>query len=155
MDKYLKPTACEGCSRIYLRKRAAKRDFCSSKCHSDFMSRAYIAGWLQGAIDPTRAFDRISNIVRNYLLKQANYACIRCGWNERHPVDGLALVQIHHIDGNSRNNRPENLEVLCPNCHSLTPKNRGRNRGNGRSREKRGRPNGSGWTVVHGKLPVN
>lgn len=29
-------------------------------------------------------------------------------------------VQIHHIDGNNRNNRPENLAVLCLDCHSET-----------------------------------
>ena len=27
---------------------------------------------------------------------------------------------IHHKDGNARNNIPSNLEVLCPNCHSKT-----------------------------------
>jgi DNA-directed RNA polymerase subunit RPC12/RpoP len=29
-------------------------------------------------------------------------------------------LEIHHIDGNYLNNTIENLQVLCPNCHSLT-----------------------------------
>ncbi|HEY1428246.1 MAG TPA: hypothetical protein VGF18_01645 [Candidatus Tumulicola sp.] len=26
-----------------------------------------------------------------------------------------------HINGVPNDNRPENLRMLCPNCHSLTP----------------------------------
>lgn len=44
--------------------------------------------------------------------------CESCGlslWLEKE----LSL-QVHHIDGNSSNNLIENLQLLCPNCHSLT-----------------------------------
>ena len=27
---------------------------------------------------------------------------------------------MHHIDGDCTNNKIENLQLLCPNCHSLT-----------------------------------
>ena len=33
--------------------------------------------------------------------------------------------ELHHIDGNHHNNSFDNLQILCPNCHSLTP-NHGR-----------------------------
>jgi hypothetical protein len=42
------------------------------------------------------------------------------------------VVEVEHIDGNWRNNLPENLTLLCPNCHALTPTFRGLNRGHGR-----------------------
>lgn len=29
-------------------------------------------------------------------------------------------IQLHHIDGNHNNNSLENLQMLCPNCHSQT-----------------------------------
>ncbi len=35
--------------------------------------------------------------------------------------------ELEHIDGNKLNNKRENLEVLCPNCHSQTLTWRGRN----------------------------
>lgn len=39
-------------------------------------------------------------------------------------VDNLEL---HHINGDHYDNRLENLQVLCPNCHSKTDNYRGRN----------------------------
>ena len=32
----------------------------------------------------------------------------------------LIKLQIHHKDGNRLNNEIENLQILCPNCHSQT-----------------------------------
>ena len=29
-------------------------------------------------------------------------------------------IELHHIDGNPRNNCLENLQILCPNCHALS-----------------------------------
>lgn len=45
--------------------------------------------------------------------------CEECGigneWNGK-PL----TLQVHHINGNHRDNRIENLQILCPNCHSQT-----------------------------------
>jgi hypothetical protein len=38
--------------------------------------------------------------------------CSKCGY-DRHPE----ILEVNHIDCNRKNNRIENLEVLCPNCH--------------------------------------
>lgn len=37
-------------------------------------------------------------------------------------------LELDHVDGNSDNNTLSNLRLLCPNCHSLTPTYRGKNR---------------------------
>lgn len=31
----------------------------------------------------------------------------------------LLELQVHHIDGNISNNKPENLKYLCVDCHAL------------------------------------
>ena len=36
-------------------------------------------------------------------------------------------LEIHHKNGDNRDNRLENLAILCPNCHALTDSYRGRN----------------------------
>ena len=47
-------------------------------------------------------------------------------------VTGRVPVQIDHKDGDWMNHKKDNLEVLCPNCHSLTPTYMGLNKGHGR-----------------------
>ncbi|RRR80332.1 HNH endonuclease signature motif containing protein [Streptomyces sp. RP5T] len=54
--------------------------------------------------------------------------CEMCG------IEGVWLgeplpLEVDHIDGNWRNNRVENLRLLCPNCHSTTDSYRGRGKG--------------------------
>jgi len=76
---------------------------------------------------------KLSNIIRNYLLDLSNYCCQECGFNTPHPSDGKSILEIDHIDGNGTNHTPDNLRVLCPNCHALTPTYRARNMGFGRA----------------------
>jgi 5-methylcytosine-specific restriction endonuclease McrA len=53
--------------------------------------------------------------------------CSECGqdgvWNGK-PL----VMQMDHINGNNRDNRPDNLRMLCPNCHTQTNTFAGRNK---------------------------
>lgn len=53
--------------------------------------------------------------------------CEECGW-AKISDDGRLPLELDHINGDPRDNRLENLRVLCPNCHSLKPTHRGCNR---------------------------
>jgi len=76
---------------------------------------------------------------KKYLIQKFGNKCMKCGWNEVNPVTGLVPIQLEHKDGNSENHNLSNLELLCPNCHSLTSTYGALNKGNGRTkrREKR------------------
>jgi len=43
------------------------------------------------------------------MLKKADYKCEICGWGEINPFTGKVPLEIHHIDGNYKNNVEENL----------------------------------------------
>lgn len=75
---------------------------------------------------------QISNYIRNYLFKKYDNKCCKCGWCCKNESTGLIPLEVHHIDGNYKNNKEDNLELLCPNCHSITPTFKSLNRGNGR-----------------------
>ena len=51
---------------------------------------------------------------RKRALREYNSSCSRCGYNEY-----IKVLQVHHVDHDRRNNDIENLEVLCPTCHTV------------------------------------
>jgi 5-methylcytosine-specific restriction endonuclease McrA len=46
------------------------------------------------------------------------YECNRCGMSEW--MGKRLVIELHHKNGNPTDNRLENLQLLCPNCHSQT-----------------------------------
>lgn len=100
--------------------KSTQEKYCSQNCAVEYGKKQRIQDWKDGKISGLKGKYQISSFVRNYMLEKANCQCERCGWHEVNPVTQKIPLEIHHKDGNYRNNTEENLEVLCPNCHSLT-----------------------------------
>lgn len=58
--------------------------------------------------------------IRTILIHKRGRKCEKCGWDLKNQFHNIIPVQLHHKDGNKDNNFEDNLEILCPNCHSLT-----------------------------------
>lgn len=123
---------CITCKKV-LSNRQVK--YCSIKCQADLEYNTYILAWKQdfevGYVGKTK---QLVNSIRKYMLLKHNNTCQECGWNKLHPIDQKPLVEIDHIDGDASNCKESNLRVLCPNCHSMTPTFRARNKNSARDR---------------------
>jgi 5-methylcytosine-specific restriction endonuclease McrA len=63
---------------------------------------------------------RRSMLLRSLLEKGMEYRCRGCS-NDGYWKDKELCLEINHINGNWYDNTFENLEFLCPNCHSQEP----------------------------------
>ena len=111
---------CLNCGKEFFTNGVSNRKYCCLKCQREYEYKQYIAQWKSGTTSGEKGIGQVSNFVRRYLMDKYNNSCQRCGWNEVNPYTGLVPLQIHHINGDCTNNREENLQLLCPNCHSLT-----------------------------------
>lgn len=93
--------------------------FCSNKCQH--------AHQFKLVKEPEVGLGTVSNTptLRRYLMKHRGASCEKCGTSDW--MNAPITLQVDHIDGNSDNNLPVNLRLLCPNCHSQTDTFCGRN----------------------------
>ncbi len=94
----------------------------------------------RGVISPRPRLEPIGDLLRRGRPRNRHHVKIRllaaglkepecelCGLSEWQG-EPLAL-ELHHINGDGHDNRLENLQLLCPNCHSQTDTWGGRNKG--------------------------
>lgn len=128
------------CLECGLQRAKYTNKYCSNQCQSNHRYSTYIETWKHGGHTGTRGIraKNLSQHIIRYIMDKYDRRCARCDWNELNPITGKVTLEIDHIDGNSENNNENNLILLCPNCHSLTPNYKNLNKGNGRAwrREK-------------------
>jgi len=122
---------CLYCNKNNITLRWKIGTYCNSQCHKLHIRATRIKQWLENDISWNTNFP---DWAKEYLKKTKGNHCHICGileWN------GTELtLEGDHIDGNSNNNHPDNLRLVCPNCHSLTPTYKNKNKGNGRQRRR-------------------
>lgn len=106
--------------------------YCSNLCQREYENKLAVQkifnGEQSGLKNATNSNPKIKDSLRKYLLEKANYKCELCGCDWINPYSNQTILEIHHIDGNRQNNLEENLQVLCPNCHAMTPNFRNLNK---------------------------
>lgn len=84
----------------------------------------YIKRWKLGLETGIGYNGRPHKYIGHYIKEKFDKKCSKCGWKGENPSSHKSVLEINHIDGNKENCNEKNLELLCPNCHSLTPKYR-------------------------------
>lgn len=139
---------CENCWKPFLRRKSSKQRFCSKTCVGSSRSRAFSTHCSQcGRVVVRSATKAMKNKSGHFFcsrmchneaqklesgisVQPSHYGtglssgktlaqtfdlgscCVVCG--ESAPYK----LTVHHIDGDRTHNRPENLELVCWNCHS-------------------------------------
>lgn len=128
-------TPCLACGREPERREAK---YCSNACQAEAQYRDFIERWKKGEVSGSTGKNAlfVAKPIRRYLMEKYHNRCARCCWSQRHPVTGKIPLTVDHVDGDWSNTTEENLILLCPNCHSLTPTYGSLNRGNGREKAR-------------------
>lgn len=105
---------CLHCNKENLWGSSKINKFCDNVCQGNYK-------WINetvGRIERGEVPDG-SPALKKYLIEKFGDRCFECGqestWNNK-PL----VLQVDHIDGDSDNNYPKNLRLLCPNCHTQT-----------------------------------
>jgi hypothetical protein len=110
--------------------------FCSHYCHRKYQYDESVRLWQLGILVPLKN-GRTPNFIKQYMREKHQNRCQLCGWSRANPVTGRITVQVHHIDGDGTNHIESNLELLCTNCHTLTPTYGSLNNGKGREHRRK------------------
>jgi len=125
------PSNCPNCGK---RMISSHQIYCSKKCCFIHKRAEYIKRWENGEESGINKSQQISKYIRDYLFEKFSSKCEKCGWSKKNIWTKLVPLTVYHKNGNWEDNSSENIELLCPNCHSLTQTYGGRNKGKGRSK---------------------
>lgn len=128
-------------TRLGLKEAGGNYEYCARYIQQYRLSTDHFTGrgWAKGRSVPRKPVYAIDDLLvkgssfSSHKLKLRLFAaglkvpsCEECGWSKSTP-EGRTPVELDHINGDSKDNRLENLRILCPNCHSLKPTHRGSN----------------------------
>lgn len=106
---------CLHCNRECKYGYSKYNKFCGRQCQADWK-------WLnetRPAIEAGQKTAYAVEALKRYLREELGNQCDECDqvptWNGK-PL----VLQLDHRDGNSDNNHPTNLRLICPNCHTQT-----------------------------------
>jgi len=115
-----KKSNCLHCNTNFVYETTSSRGkFCNNKCQANYRFENITVN----KIKENKCKD--TTTLKNFLTKTTGYKCVLCNiseWNNN-PIS----LHLDHIDGDSDNNIPNNIRLLCPNCHSQTETFCGRN----------------------------
>lgn len=117
---------CKSCQKELANKRSI---YCNNTCQQEYQNAQKIAEWLRtGKVTLHGSTD---HYIKRYISEQQDHKCLICKSGKTWFGKSLNFV-LDHIDGNSENNRRDNLRLICPNCDSQLDTYKSRNKGNGR-----------------------
>ena len=85
--------------------------------HRGFQPRISTKDILDGKHPEFQTYKLKLRLIRENYLEDK---CCKCGWKEKPEGSEFTPCELDHINGVPTDHRLENLQLICPNCHSLT-----------------------------------
>ena len=142
LEKYVKDcySFAELCRRLGLKPEGSNPKTVRKKMDEFEVDYSHFTGkaWNKNPKNPVYTEKYLPNLCEHSSLSSANTKallyrlglkenkCEICGISEW--LGNSIQCELHHINGDPTDNRIENLQILCPNCHSQTDNFRSRNR---------------------------
>ena len=123
---------CLNCKRVLVKRRTK---YCDNKCQNDHRYQQYINRWLEGKETGIRGRTQTSKYLYRWVREKQNQTCAICKISKWQGQQ-VPLV-MDHIDGDSSNNDPNNLRMVCGNCDMLLPTYKNKNKGKGRHERRK------------------
>lgn len=114
---------CHWCNSPLLKKTSKK--YCDIHCQVKYL---YMNNFLDWYLELSNSFD--NNALRKHLETRYGHECSNCKITNWRGFD--IVFDVDHINGDSNNNGPDNVRLLCQNCHSQTENFSYKNKGQGR-----------------------
>ncbi len=97
---------CLTCGKLVTRTKAALKKakgnniFCNHSCSASYSNQKRLGTGYTS--------------YRRQAFGHYKHKCDICNYDSV-----IEILQVHHIDRNRRNHKIDNLQILCPNCHSI------------------------------------
>lgn len=102
------------CKNCGIKLIKSQKVYCDNSCQQKYLFESKTIIKFEGGLISHQ------NTIRKVLKYKYGAFCYECNQGEIWNGKDLTL-QVDHIDGDSDNNKPNNLRLLCPNCHTQTP----------------------------------
>jgi hypothetical protein len=102
-----------------LRRGQQHRQCCSQDCLTAFKRYQRRNAWLRG--EPISV---TSYMVKLWMIELTCHTCEHCGREgeySEYTKQPVSLLELDHINGNNKDHRFENVQLLCSWCHKRTP----------------------------------
>jgi hypothetical protein len=123
---------CGGCNAelkpALTRTKLGAKKYCTVECQTVAQRKVRQQNLLDGKYIGKELAFYTGSFARLLMIDMFGYKCNACGISEWNGKE--ITLEANHIDGKSSNNSIDNLEFLCPNCHSQTPTFRALNKNN-------------------------
>lgn len=106
---------CINCNNTSVFQHSKSNKYCGPACQAQYRYNHV----KKPLIEEGKLTKTSLRLLIKYVSERDGYKCSCCGLVD---WQGMSIsLDLDHIDGNNQNNLPNNLRLLCPNCHRQTP----------------------------------